>query len=85
MHDDGRNPKDMTDAEIRTFLTGVLEEIEQQGIAAEIRLTKEYNIDINWSNIAKRLIKQYTTALRAEVGEEAVAAFMRGIISAVSN
>jgi hypothetical protein len=85
MHDDGRNPKDMTDAEIRTFLEGVLSEIELEGISAEVRLTKAYNMDINWSNIAKRLIKQYTTALRTEIGEEAVAQFMKGIIAAVSN
>jgi hypothetical protein len=85
MHDDGKSPKDMTDAEIRAFLEGVLSEIELEGICAEIRLTKAYEININWSNVAKRLIKQYTTALRTEIGEEAVTQFMKGILSVVSN
>lgn len=77
--------KDMTNEELRATLSEALEDLELEGISAEIRLTKAYNASFDWGNIAKRLVRLYTAALKAELGDEAAKQFIRGIVAAVSN
>ena len=85
MVDYPRGWAELMDPKIKAELEAMLDDLEYSGIAEEVRLVKSHKVDFDWGNVAKRLVRLYTRALREEMGEEAAQQFAKGLIAAVSN
>ena len=78
MADDSGKKKDVLDLDLDD-LEREVESQEYGDIVGQIRLMRQFGFKCDWERIGARTVAIYRAALLAEVGQDAVDAYMRGI------